>query len=331
MKAGASSKDDPFMMGSNHFYNKKSSQRKTIVAVVAGVLFFSLMILPAFLGEPEAGTERTATLQHMAHPPIDVKALSQAVNPPGGYTLPARYGQVGPKLLEAGAIDTGAFQQHYQQAGRALPDKEMEILNRGSQESITINQQNEDFLFRLFWALGLSNQNPIIENGPIQAGGRSKMESLESISGWTLSRIPAKELFSSASILALSPEQQARVEDVAKAVYLPCCDHPAELPDCAHGMAMLGLLEFMASQNASTEAMFSAAKQVNAFWFPQQTLEQAIFLVATQLKDYGNVDARLIVSSPYSSANGFRQLRQWLVDHGMVEAEENPQLSCSAK
>jgi hypothetical protein len=93
-------------------------------------------------------------------------------------------------------------------------------------------------------------------------------------------------------------------------------------------MAMLGLLEVMGSQGASIDAMFSVAKQGSAFWFPQQTLEKAIFMVATQLKDYSGVDARTIVNSDFSSGKGFQYLHQWLSNNGMLKDESNDPIGC---
>jgi hypothetical protein len=63
--------------------------------------------------------------------------------------------------------------------------------------------------------------------------------------------------------------------EVASKVYRPCCGNPTSFPDCNHGMALLGLLELMASQGATVDQMFTAAKQVNAFWLPDQTRELA--------------------------------------------------------
>ena len=57
-------------------------------------------------------------------------------------------------------------------------------------------------------------------------------------------------------------------------------------------MAMLGLLELMASQDATLDEMLEAAKYVNAFWYPQQTLEQAVYFLKTEGKAYQDVDAR---------------------------------------
>ncbi|MBE3143517.1 MAG: hypothetical protein IMZ61_06295, partial [Planctomycetes bacterium] len=162
-------------------------------------------------------------------------------------------------------------------------------------------------------------KNPLLDSGPIQQASSGQIDGFASTGGWTIGTKPVKELFSSSAILSLSPEQQARVEEVAKAVYRPCCDNPTHFPDCNHGMAMLGLLELMASQNATTDEMFLAAKYANAFWFPQQTLEQAIFFKATQKVDYANIDAKLIVGQQYSSISGFQNMHQWLAKNGLLE------------
>jgi hypothetical protein len=42
-------------------------------------------------------------------------------------------------------------------------------------------------------------------------------------------------------------------------------------------MALLGLLQLMASQGASVDELYEAAKYVSASWYPQQALETAIF------------------------------------------------------
>jgi len=43
-------------------------------------------------------------------------------------------------------------------------------------------------------------------------------------------------------------------------------------------MAMLGLLELMATQDANLEEMLTAAKNVNANWLSSQAYEVALFL-----------------------------------------------------
>lgn len=69
-------------------------------------------------------------------------------------------------------------------------------------------------------------------------------------------------------------------------------------------MAMLGLLDLIASQGASIDDMFTAAKYMNAFWFPQQTLEAAVYLKASQNTEFKDADARLIIGRDFSSGSG---------------------------
>src|SRR3990172_11844652 len=142
------------------------------------------------------------------------------------------------------------------------------------------------------------------------SGGQ--IESFASTGGWTLATKPVTELYASMDLIPLTSEQQARVEEVAAAVYRPCCDNYTLFPDCNHGMAMLGLLELMASQGASVDEMFNAAKYVNAYWFPQQTLEIAIYLKANQKIEFADADAHVVVGKDYSSSSGTSIVHQAL-------------------
>jgi len=80
------------------------------------------------------------------------------------------------------------------------------------------------------------------------------------------------------------------------------------------------MLELMASQNATLDNMFSAAKYVNALWFPQQMLEVATVLKATQNVDFTHADARQVVSNKYSSGSGYQAVHQWLASNGFTGA-----------
>lgn len=55
---------------------------------------------------------------------------------------------------------------------------------------------------------------------------------------------------------------------------------------------MLGPLELMASHGATTDQMFEATKYIHAFWFPQQTLEIAIYIQANDWVDFTVADLR---------------------------------------
>ena len=72
-------------------------------------------------------------------------------------------------------------------------------------------------------------------------------EKFSSTGGWTLAAKPITELYASLDLIPLTAEEQKMVEEVAAAVYRSCCNNSTFFPDCNHSMAMLGLLELMAS------------------------------------------------------------------------------------
>jgi hypothetical protein len=194
-----------------------------------------------------------------------------------------------------------------------------------------INRDNAYFLLNFFWAWGLTNQNPVLTEGPMMVKGKDQVGNYASTGGWTIGTKPPTELYASTMIMYLTEEQQDRLLDVASAVYRPCCNNPTHFPDCNHGMAMLGLLELMASQNATADEMFAAAKYVNAFWYPQQMLEVATVFKATQNVDYAQADARGVVSSKYSSGTGFQAVHQWLASKGLLEQAPSSGGSCGVQ
>ena len=93
-------------------------------------------------------------------------------------------------------------------------------------------------------------------------------------------------------------------------------------------MALLGLLELMASQAATADEMFLAVKQVNAFWFPDQMLEVATYFQAVEGKSFDAVDARQAVSSQYFSGSGFAQTHQALLEKGLLPQATSGGQSC---
>ena len=258
----------------------------------------------------------------------DMASLAKQVNPPEGYRIPATYSDIGPKLLEAGAMKEKDFIQVYEQAGQPLNAEQLAILQQGSPAQVVFNKENAYFLLNFFWALGLTNDNPVLNNGPMLAQGRANVVNFASTGGWSLAAKPVKDLFSSTAILTLTAEQQKRLEEVAKEVYRPCCDNPTHFPDCNHGMAMLGLMELMASQGASVDEMFDAAKYANAYWYPQQSLELATYFKATQKVNFEKADSRQLVSRDLSSLSGFRSVHQWLGANGLLQQAPGGGNSC---
>jgi hypothetical protein len=149
-----------------------------------------------------------------------------------------------------------------------------------------------------------------------------------STGGWSLAAKPVSDLYASAAIVKLTPDQQARLEEVVQAVYRPCCDNSTYFPDCNHGMAMLSLMELMASQGASVDEMFQAAKYANAYWYPQQTLELATYFKAAQKADFAKADSRQLVSRQFSSLSGFQNVHQWLSTNGLLQQAPGGGNSC---
>ncbi len=81
----------------------------------------------------------------------------------------------------------------------------------------------------------------------------------------------------------------------------------------------------MASSDLDLEEMLETAKYINALWFPQQTLEQAIFFQKTEGRNYQDIDARTILGEQFSSYSGFKQLNQFLIQNNWL-----PQSSSNA-
>ena len=287
--------------------------------VIAAILLFGLGLGSGYLTWGKGNTQNGDNLAD----------LYDQINPKDGYTLPISYGDLGPQLLESGILDYDRFAAIYANAGNPLSAEQVVILQNGSDQKIIINAENAHFLLNYFWAVGLVNNNPILTQGPIVQNSDGQVERFASTGGWTLASKPVTELYASIDLIRLTPEQQARVEEVAAAVYRPCCNNPTHFPDCNHGMAMLGILELMASQGATTDDMFEAAKYINAYWFPQQALEMALYLKANREIDFADTDAKLVVGSQLSSSSGAQMVHADLQSKGLLQQAPGQGGSCS--
>lgn len=279
-----------------------------------------------------AGLQPVARSAEASNPegdPLDLAAIMNQVNPPEGYRLPLRYGDLGPRMIGSGIIDYDAFAAIYENGGNPLTPAQVEILKRGSDEPIVIAPENAHFLLNFFWAVGLVNRNPILTEGAMVQYSEGRIERFASTGGWTLGTKPVTELYASADLIPLTSEQQARLEAVASAVYRPCCNNPTLFPDCNHGMAMLGLLELMAAQDAGVDEMFEAAKYVNAYWFPQQALETAVYFKAVQGVDFVEAEARLVTGEEIFSGSGFGSIHQSLQANGLLPQAGGQGGSCA--
>lgn len=286
------------------------NKSEALMLVVAIILAFGIYYLPKTPAKNAVGVLPSAE---------STESLIGEVNPKSGYTINAKYGNIGYRLIKDGAIDFEKFKEVYDGAGEPLTEKQLKILSDGLDEKITVNSDNSYFLLNFFWALGLANKNPILDEGEMTKYGEDKIESFASTGGWTIGKKPVMEIYSNSRIIVLTPEQQKKVEEVSSDVYRPCCGNSTAFPDCNHGMALLGVLELMASNNASIGEMFEAAKYFNAFWFPQNYLDLAIYFKFKEGLDFKDIDARILTSKNYSSASGWRETKKWLTENNLIE------------
>jgi hypothetical protein len=271
------------------------------------------------------GKDETAELKQKK----EATKLYEQISPKDGYALPVTYGDLGPQLIENGVIDYDAFAAIYEKSGNPLSAEEIAILKDGSDKEIVINAKNAHFLLNFFWAVGLANQNPILTKGAMVQYSNGQIEGFASTGGWGLASKPVTDLYASMNLISLTADQQKLVQDVAEQVYRPCCNNHTAFPDCNHGMAMLGILELMASKRATADQMFEAAKYINAYWFPQQTLETAMYLKANQNIDFADADAKLVVGNQLSSASGAKMIHADLQSKGLLQQAPGQGGSCA--
>lgn len=242
------------------------------------------------------------------------KNLENTVLPISGIEIPAKWGDLGSQLINAGVIDQDKFEAIYSERG-GLTGEEKQILYGKDNGNIKIAPGNAGFWLNVFWALGLGNKNKILEEGPmITYGGASspaealaKAGNFASTGGWTISKSNALEHYSKHQFIVLTLERQKLVEEVSKNIYRPCCGNSTYFPDCNHGMAMLGLLEFMASQNISEKEMYRIALQINSYWFPDTYLTIAEFLKSKGVA-WEKADPKEILGYDFSSAAGYQNI-----------------------
>lgn len=242
--------------------------------------------------------------------------FGEDVAPAEGVELPVVWGDMGKRLVESGAIDREKWLELY----GSLTEEEKRLLDGNTRERLRITHENAPYLLNLLWAFGLANTNPILEDetemmNPDYGGAGG----FASTGGWTLSKgdpignpsgsngAGSMEHYGAHVLVKLTDEQQALVEKISRGIYRPCCDNSTHFPDCNHGMAMLGLLELMASQGASEEEMWSAALAVNSYWFPDTYLTIAAYKKGKGT-EWSDVDPQEVLGYDYSSATGFSRV-----------------------
>ncbi len=298
-------------------------QLKPFVILLAFVLIvYSLPKLPAKWRLDFRKNKTIAVLPTSGK--ADTETLLAEINPKAGYELNASYGNLGPQMLASGVIDLEKFIDVYQQSGSPLTEQEVSILTKGSRKKIHITRENSYFLLNFFWAVGLANKNPILTEGDMVKYGEGQIGNFASTGGWSLSKSGNPlDYYAKSELVSLNEQQQKLVEEVSKNIYRPCCNNPTSFPDCNHGMALLGVLELMAASGATEREMYEAAKYFNAYWFPSNYYDLALYFKANEGKNFAEIDAKTLLSKDYSSVQGWQNIKNWLTQNGL--AEELPQ------
>lgn len=238
--------------------------------------------------------------------PINTNHNQQIISDAGGVTLPITWNDLGKKMVAEGVIDSKKFESLYKEFEPLLHEAR-QMLYETNNKKIAINETNSSLLLNLFWALGLANKNPILENGPMTDSRYGDPSRFASTGGWTIAKGEAMSHYSRHSFISLSLEQQALVERVSQNVYRPCCDNSAYFPDCNHGMAMLGLLELLASQGFNEQEMYQTALIFNLYWFPGQyeTIAKYLAMNGFTLK---NANPKDILGKNLSSSSAYQKI-----------------------
>ena len=236
----------------------------------------------------------------------DSANLQEQVVPSQGIELPVKWGDLGKKMTDAGVIDKSKFEELYLQRD-GLSEAGKKMIEAEGNGNIVINSQNSGLILNLLWALGLGNENKVLETGPMKDPKYGGAEGFASTGGWTLAKGDTMNHYSGHQFIVLTDEQQRLVEGVAKNVYRPCCGNSTYFLDCNHGMAMLGFLGLAASQGFGEDALYQMALVLNSYWFSDNYLT-----IAQYFKDGGlnwnEVGVKEVLGLNFSSVSGYQKI-----------------------
>ncbi len=235
---------------------------------------------------------------------LDLSSLEKEVIPEEGITLPVSWGTLGKKLVDEGVIDLAKFE-----GAVKMTPQQRAILTEGSDEKITIDRSNSQFIVDVLWALGLAQKSIVYEQGPMGKEEKANVGNFASTGGWDLARGDAVKYLNRFDFIELTPDQQKKVGEIAQNVYRPCCGNSTWFPDCNHGMAALAAIELMVAAGIPEKDIYRYTLALNSYWF-----SQTYITIATSFARKGvawkDVDAKTILGKDYSSAQGARAVSQ---------------------
>ncbi len=286
------------------------------VSLLVNVLLIGMLVKNKTKVASPSAAPPTKTDQASVQERNDVFA---EINPVNGYQLDVTYGDLGPKMLSAGVIDFDKFKNIYEKGGQPLTQDQLDVLTQNTDKKITITRTNAYFLLNFFWALGLANQSKILTDGAMVKQAPGQTANFASTGGWSLGKGDPMNYYAKSNLISLTSDQETEVENVSNNIYRPCCDNPTSFPDCNHGMALLGMLQLMAAHGASENQMYDAAKYFNAFWFPSNYYDLALYFKNKEGESFSQIPGSVILGRDYSSASGWQAAKQWLTNKGIVQ------------
>jgi len=315
--------------------NKKNKSFLVSVSIFVVVIIIAVIYTQktsAIIGSKQSSKELQVVAQ------TDINSEGEVL--PTEIILPVTWNDLGKQMIKEGVIDQKKFEAIY--AGRGgISSEDKKLLYEINNKEIRMTEENSGMILNLFWALGLANKNEILDNGPMKDPRYGGAGNFASTGGWTLAKGNAMDHYSMHKFMTLTPEQQALVEIVSKNIFRPCCGNSTYFPDCNHGMAMLGLLELMASRGVSEEMMYKVALQVNSYWFPDTYLTIAKYMEMKGIS-WDKVDPKEVLGANYSSGSGYRSIASQVkstgqehqggsgcgVDSGQPTAPQRQQSGC---
>src|SRR3989344_5156298 len=181
-------------------------KKKIIIAAViiaaVSIILLALFVIPQFIAKSAALSDS------------ELDSLYAQIMP-NEITLPGTWQNIGPKLIESGAVNLDEFKSLYESYGNPLTDEQIKFFTEGSDEPIVITQENMHFTLNTLWALGLVNKNAIYEKEPMSKYIESgQAANLASTGGWSLGTKNGGELLNSAEIIIFADEIAETFKDV---------------------------------------------------------------------------------------------------------------------
>ena len=269
------------------------------IVVVAGAILFEIRVRPRlWVGKIANQVNRVDRVNQ--EDKLIYQQLADKVIPVAGKTVLVEWGSMGQKLVQAGAIDMVKFKKIFPE----LTKEQRQVLEGDDLHQITFTAENIGFWTDVLWALGLTQESKVLSEGPMQQNAKNTpLQNYASTAGWTLGRKTAMQLYNSTQLIKLTSEQDELVYQAASNIYRPCCGNSAAYPDCNHGMAVVGLLELMASQGAGEQEMYEAALAFNSYAFADTYINAAAYLIK-QGRAFEEAGPKELLGANWSSGQG---------------------------